>query len=92
MINFDEIHSEGRVAAWCDDWYGDVVKGCAWTIFALQACMEAIQAAAIESVVSVIDIFVYLTGSLQHHHFGPHEGQQHQISSGSFRLLRLVTV
>ena len=62
MINFDKIHSEGRVAAWCDDWYVDVVKGCAWTIFALQACMEAIQAEAIESVVSMIDIFVYLTG------------------------------
>merc|ERR1712064_100258 len=58
--------------------YGDVGKGCAFAlrgsgarvfiaecdpICALQACMEGFQVAAIESVVSEIDIFVSSTGN-----------------------------
>merc|ERR1712136_254939 len=76
IMRATDVMIGGKRALVCG--YGDVGKGCAFAlrgsgargfiaecdpICALQACMEGFQVAAIESVVSEIDIFVSSTGN-----------------------------
>jgi len=76
IMRATDVMIGGKRALVCG--YGDVGKGCAFAlrgcgarvmvtevdpICALQACMEGFQVAALESVVSEIDIFVSCTGN-----------------------------